>query len=149
MRSFRLFRGLVFLCLLPVLILASDKQAGSQQASNLHFTVVKDDNDKPIRNASVILHPVGKNGKQAKGGFQLKTDNDGKALSEGLPYGALRVQVLAPGFQTFGDDYDVNQPEMDIQIRLKRPTEQLSIYDKPRDKQETAPPTPPAEPKLQ
>jgi hypothetical protein len=149
MQSCRLFRRLVFLCLAPLLLFATDKQAGSRQASNLHFTVVKDDNNKPVRNASVILHPVGKDGKQAKGGFQLKTDNEGKTQSEGLPYGRLRVQVLAPGFQTFGEDYDVNQPEMDIQIRLKRPTEQLSVYDKPHDKKQTTPPTPPTEPKPQ
>jgi hypothetical protein len=110
--------------------------------------VVKDDNNKPVRNASVVLHPVGKNGKQAKGGFQLKTDNDGKTESDGLPYGLLRVQVLAPGFQTFGDDYEINKPEMDIQIRLKRPTDQMSTYDKPPEKTQTTPPAP-AEPKPQ
>ena len=44
---------------------------------NLRFTVVKDANDKPIRAASVVLHPVNKDGSQAKGGFQLKTDGEG------------------------------------------------------------------------
>ena len=114
---------------------ASDKQSGQQQYSQLHFTVVKDDNNKPVRNASVILHPVNKNGTQAKGGFQLKTDNDGNTETEGIPYGSIRVQVLAPGFQTFGDDYQVNQPTMDIQIRLKRPQDQFSTYDKPKSTQ--------------
>jgi len=117
----------------------------------VRFTVLKDDNNKPVRNASVILHPVGKDGKQSRGGFQLKTDNEGKTASEGLPYGLLRIQVLAPGFQTFGEDYDLNKPELDIQIRLKRPKEQLSVYEKPAAKPESAPPptTPPAEPKPQ
>ncbi len=142
MSRFRLFGCLVCTTLVAVLILASDKKSDAQQASNLRFTVVKDDNNKPVRNASVVLHPVGKNGKQAKGGFQLKTDNDGKTESDGLPYGLLRVQVLAPGFQTFGDDYDINKPEMDIQIRLKRPTDQTSAYEKPKDKTQTAPTEP-------
>ena len=106
--------------------------------------MVKDDNNKPVRNASVILHPVNKDGTQAKGGFQLKTDNDGKTVSEGIPYGPLRIQVLAPGFQTFGDDYEVNKPEMDIEIRLKRPTDQLSVYDKRKTRTQSAPPAPPA-----
>jgi hypothetical protein len=143
-----LFRCLTCTLLVAGLVYASDKKPDTQQASNLRFTVVKDDNNKPVRNASVVLHPVGKNGKQSKGGFQLKTDNDGKTESDGLPYGLLRVQVLAPGFQTFGDDYDINKPEMDIQIRLKRPTDQTSAYDKPPDKSQT-PPTPPTEPKPQ
>jgi hypothetical protein len=136
------------LLLLSLPVLASDKQ-GSAQTSNLRFTVVKDDNNKPVRNASVILHPVEKGGKQAKGGFQIKTDNEGRAQSDGLPYGPLRVQVIAPGFQTYGDDYQLNKPEMDIEIRLKRPSDQLSVYDKPQDKSQTAPAAPPAEPKPQ
>jgi|SRR6516162_4167442 len=129
---------LVCMLLLTPWAVASDKQSGQQQYSNLHFTVVKDDNNKPVRNASVILHPVNKNGTQGKGGFQLKTDNEGNTATEGIPYGPIRVQVLAPGFQTFGEDYQVNQPTMDIQIRLKRPGEQFSTYDKPKSTQPPA-----------
>ena len=114
---------------------SDDKQSGQQQYSQLRFTIVKDDNNKPVRNASVILHPVNKNGSQGKGGFQLKTDNEGNTATEGIPYGPIRVQVLAPGFQTFGDDYQINQPTMYIQIRLKRPQDQFSTYDKPKSTQ--------------
>ena len=147
MRSRRLLGCLSCALLLTALAIASDKQAGSSQASNLHFTVVKDDNNKPVRNASVILHPVNKDGSQSKGGFQIKTDAEGKALSEGIPYGVLRVQVVAPGLQTFGDDYQIDKPEMEIEIRLKRPSDQLSVYDKAPQK---APPAkPPVEPKPQ
>ena len=149
MRSLRLIGCLLCALLVPALVFASDKQSGTQQASNLRFTVRKDDNNKPVRNASVIMHPVGKDGKQSKGGFQLKTDNEGKTESEGIPYGPLRIQVLAPGFQTFGEDYNINQPEMDIEIRLKRPSDQMSIYDKPKDKQQRPPATPPTETKPQ
>ncbi len=104
------------------------------KAANLSFIVVKADNGKPVRNASVVLHPVGKDGKQAHSGFELKTDNDGRATFSGAPYGKLRVQVLVRGYQTFGDDYDINQPEQEITIKLHRPTGQYSIYeDKPAE----------------
>lgn len=149
MRSVRIIACSLLILTVALVVGASDKQSGSSPTSNLHFTVLKDDNNKPVRNASVILHPVGKDGKQAKGGFQLKTDSEGKATSEGLPYGLIRVQVLAPGFQTFGDDYQINQPETEIGIRLKRPSDQLSIYDKAKDKNQTTPNPPPAEPKPQ
>jgi hypothetical protein len=135
--------------MLALCALASDKQSAPLRSSNLHFSVVKDDNNKPVRNASVVLHPVEKDGKQAKGGIELKTDGEGKISADGMPYGPIRVQVLSPGFQTFGDDYQIDKPEMDIEIRLKRPTGQLSIYDKPKDKSQTAPTTPPTEPKPQ
>jgi 5-hydroxyisourate hydrolase-like protein (transthyretin family) len=95
----------------------------------LSFLVLRDENGKPIRNAAVVMHPVEENGKQSKGGLELKTDPDGKASYDGVPYGKLRIQVLAPGFQTFGNDYDVGQPTMEITIKLKRPTMQYSIYE--------------------
>ena len=93
------------------------------------FVVLRDYNGKPVKNASVIMHPVKKNGKQKNSGLQLKTNTEGKTSFDGIPYGALRVQVLAQGFQTFGEDYDVNKPEMEITIKLKRPQGQYSIYD--------------------
>ena len=94
----------------------------------LSFVVVKDSNGKPLRNAAVVLHPVKKNGDQSLGGMELKTDEDGKAGIDGIPYGKLRVQVIAEHMRTFGQDYDVNQPQMEITIKMLAPSEQYSIY---------------------
>ncbi len=86
------------------LLLASGAAFAQDDSALLNFVVLRDYNGKPIRNASVVMHPVNKDGKQAKGGLQIKTDAEGKASFDGAPYGKLRVQVLAPGFQTFGAD---------------------------------------------
>jgi Carboxypeptidase regulatory-like domain len=94
----------------------------------VQFFIVRDTNGKPVRDASVVLHPVNRSGKQARGGFELKTDNDGKTEFEGVPYGKMRIQVLAPGFQTYGDDYLIDKPNMDITVKLKRPVQQYSVY---------------------
>ena len=103
-------------------------------STELKFVVVRDYNGKPIRNAAVVMHPVAKNGKQERGGLELKTDAEGKASFDGVPYGKLRVQVLITGFQTFGADYDINQPTMEITVKLKRPAKMYSIYeDHPND----------------
>lgn len=115
-------------CLLLLLGTAFAQQDDEDQLSKLNFVVVKDSNGKPIRNASVVLHPVGRKGKQERGGIELKCDANGKAVYDGVPYGKLRVQVLNPGFQTFGEDYTVDKPEMEIVIKLKRPVGQYSIY---------------------
>jgi len=116
---------------IPALLFAGGKDSPSGPSSSLKFVVLKEDNGKPVRNASVILHPIRRDGKQDKGGFQLKTDAEGKTEADGIPYGLLRIQVIAPGFQTFGDDYTINQPEQMLTIRLKRPVDQYTIYDKP------------------
>jgi hypothetical protein len=130
--------------------LAMAPRAAAQQdeegpTSLLSFQVLKDDNGKPVRSASVIMHPVGGNGKQGKGGMELKTDAEGKSSFDGIPYGKLRVQVLAPGYQTYGEDFDVNKPKMDFTIKLKRPQSQYSIYGPGKDsstppKQDAPPP---------
>jgi hypothetical protein len=112
----------------------------------LTFLVIKDDNGKPVRNAAVIMHPVSAKGKQGRGDLELKTDINGKTSFDGVPYGPLRVQVLASGFQTFGEDYTVDKAKLDLTIKLKRPQGQYSIYEAhPEEKK----PTPPAETKPQ
>ncbi len=97
--------------------------------SALRFVVVRDSDGKPVRNAEVVLHPVKRKGKQAKGEMELKTDAEGRTNIEGIPYGPLRVQVLAPHFQTFGEDYEINKAEMEFTVKLKRPGGQYSIYE--------------------
>jgi hypothetical protein len=108
---------------------ARDKDKDIGPVATLNFLVLKDSNGKPVRNAAVILHEVSDKGRQEKGGLELKTDLDGRASYEGVPYGKLRIQVLATGFQTFGADYEINQPAMNISIKLKRPEGQYSIYE--------------------
>ncbi len=119
-----------------VLILLALCMIGSARAqddegpmSALRFVVVRDSDGKPVRNAEVVLHPVKRKGKQAKGEMELKTDAEGRTNIDGIPYGPLRVQVLAPHFQTFGEDYEINKSEMEITVKLKRPGGQYSIYE--------------------
>ena len=113
---------LAFVVVLSVMAVAEHKSA------SLQFLVVKDSNGKPVRNAEIVLHPVDKHGHQKEEGLELKTHEDGKASVTGIPYGKLRIQVIAPGFKTYGEDYDISQPSHDITIKLLKPAEQYSIY---------------------
>lgn len=110
-------------------------QVDEGPTSSLRFIVVRDSDGKPVRNAEVVLHPVKRKGKQAPGEIELKTDAEGKTNVGGIPYGPLRVQVLAPHFQTFGEDYEINKAEIEITVKLKHPGGQYSIYENhPDDK---------------
>jgi hypothetical protein len=113
---------------IPAALSAKDKDDRPQ--SSVNFTVLKDDSGKPIRNAAVVLHPVDKRGKPERMGFELKTDAEGNTHFDGIPYGQLNIQVIAPGFQTFGDNFNIGQPAQQFTIRLKRPQGQYSIYEK-------------------
>lgn len=123
----RTSRRLIFFPLL-LLVFISVTARAQEKLSRLEFVVVHSANGKPVRNASVVLHALSKQGKQSKSGMELKTDQDGKALAPAVPYGKLRVQAIAPGMQTYGDDLDINQPEQQITIKMNRPQQQYSIY---------------------
>ncbi len=97
--------------------------------SHVVVTVLRDTNGKPIENAAVIFHPLvdGHN----NGNMELKTNEDGKATIDLLTTGSsVRLQIIAPGFQTYGEDYKVDKDNLAIDVKLKRPVAQYSIYKK-------------------
>jgi hypothetical protein len=111
-----------------IALLAIAALAQHHKSATLDFVVVKDSNGKPVRNAEIVLHPVDKDGHQQDNGYELKTHEDGKASVSGIPYGKLRIQVIAQGLRTFGDDYIINSPNHVITIKLQKPQPQYSIY---------------------
>jgi hypothetical protein len=104
-------------------------QEDNGPTSTLLFVVVRDSDGKPVRNAQIVLHPVNRKGKQGSGEMELKTDAEGRTSIDGIPYGPLRVQVLVPRFQTFGEDYDINKAQVEITVKLKHPGGQYSVYE--------------------
>lgn len=117
------------LLLLAVALPGVAKKKKDDPLATINFLIVRDENGKPVRNAAVVMHPVDEEGQQVASGLELKTNPEGKASYDGVPYGKLRIQVLAPGFQTYGDDYMITEPSMDVTIKLKRPAKQYSIYE--------------------
>ena len=99
--------------------------------AKVEITVLRDTDAKPIENAAVIFHPI-VHGKD-EGNMEMKSNEDGKALIDVLPIGdTVRLQVIAKGFQTYGSDYKIDKDQMALEVRMKRPGEQYSIY-KPHD----------------
>lgn len=96
-------------------------------SSRIEITVLRDSNGKPIEHAAVIFHPI--EGERDKGGMELKSNADGVAVIDVIPMGdTVRLQVIAKGFQTFGEDFEVNKSSIAMEVRMKRPGEQYSIY---------------------
>jgi hypothetical protein len=99
----------------------------------ISVTVVKATDGKPVEDAAVVFHPVNKAGKD-EGNMELKTNEDGKAVLNVIPVGqTVRVQVVAEGYQTYGESYDLPDDSKDITIKLNRPGRQYSIYEKHPD----------------
>jgi hypothetical protein len=94
--------------------------------ARIEVSIVRDSDAKPLENAAVIFHLDGD-----KGNMELKTNEDGKTMIDVLPLNStMRLQVIAKGYQTYGEDFEIDKPELSIDIRMKRPGEQYSIYKK-------------------
>ncbi|MGA9583753.1 MAG: carboxypeptidase-like regulatory domain-containing protein [Terracidiphilus sp.] len=129
--SYRLFTLMFALVVVSAISLSA--QDSSQRGrkykpppptSRIEVTVIRDADSKPIENASVIFELEGD-----KGNMELKTNEDGKSVIDVLPTGStVRLQIIAKGYKTFGQDYKIDKSEMAFGIRLKRPGEQYSIY---------------------
>jgi len=135
--------AIVMLTLASVGSAWGQKDKDNEPTSWIYFSVVKDDNGKPVRNAAIILHAVDEKGRQERGDMELKTDPDGKANFDGIPLGKIRVQIIASGFQTYGEDYDISKNKTEITIKLKRPHAQYSVYDDHTDPPAKGTPPPP------
>lgn len=97
------------------------------ETSKISVHVSKKFNGKPIMNAAVIFNPF-KDGKDI-GNLEVKTDPEGKAMIDIIPTGSLvRVQVIANGFATFAEEYQIDEATKDITVEMLRPREQVSAY---------------------
>lgn len=126
-------KRLTFICLLSaffsVASFAGKKTpVPEQKTASINMTVIRNSSGKPVKNAEVVIHLIDNHGKQKQEGLELKTHDDGKAEATGIPYGKVRIQVIAPGFRTYGEDFSIDQPNHEFTIKLQKPAEQLSIY---------------------
>jgi len=123
-------RVAVVVCLGALAALGQQKpeHKSAHQNASLQFLVMNEGGKKPVRNAEIVLHSLDKQGRQKQESLELKTHEDGRASINGVPYGGVRVQVIAPGFRTYGQDFTISEPTHEIVIKLQRPTDQFSIY---------------------
>jgi hypothetical protein len=107
--------------------------------SHIEVTVLKKFNGKPISNAAVIFDAT-LDGKD-QGNLEVKTDPDGKATIDIIPTGStVRVQVIATGFATYAEEYEVTEPSRAITVSMVHPQEQLSSYQDNQGKTATRKP---------
>jgi hypothetical protein len=95
--------------------------------------VVKNENGKPVDRASVVVrfiqgHSVIKLGKAIKTTFELRTNQDGEARIPSIPQGKILVQIIAKGFQTYGQTFDITDEEKTLDIKLNPPQQQYSAH---------------------
>ncbi len=96
---------------------------------------VLNDSSKPIDRASVIVRFVEgraylKFGKHIRDTYELRTNQEGEATIPEIPQGKILIQIIAHGYQTFGQTFDITEPERTFEIKLNPPQKQYSADDK-------------------
>ena len=115
----RALLGLVLF--LPAFAAQNDKPAAVEKrngTSRLRIEVTGGDNNKPVADASVYLRFP----KDKKVELDLKTNQEGVTRSPEIPQGKILIQIVAPGWKTYGEYHDATESEQTIQIHLARPT---------------------------
>jgi hypothetical protein len=132
--------------LVPAFAFQTDVKRGRKYVpppamATIEVLVIRATSGKPIPNAAVIFHPM--QDEKNVGNMELKTTEEGKAVIDVITIGdTLRLQVIANGFQTYGEDYKIDTASKQIVVKMKRPAEQYSIY---KDHSKDGTQTPPAD----
>src|SRR3954454_8691888 len=95
--------------------------------------IVKTQSGKPVDRASVVVrfvegHSVVKLGKAVRTTFEMRTNQEGEVKIPSIPQGKIRIQVIAKGYQTFGQIFDITDDEKTAYIALNPPQQQYSAH---------------------
>jgi Carboxypeptidase regulatory-like domain len=94
--------------------------------------VVRNLDGKPVEHASVVLKFVSSTSKIKLGKttttWEARTNQEGIMKVPPMPQGKIQVQVIAKGFQTFGQVFDVNEADKTIEVKLNPPQPQYSAH---------------------
>jgi Carboxypeptidase regulatory-like domain len=131
-RGRRFCLALLALLALPVLLVVP---ALAQTATTKLTIHVVNDSDRPVDRASVIVKFVQgrdyiKFGKKIRDTYELRTNQEGEASIPEIPQGKILVQIIAKGYQTYGQTLDINESERTVEIKLNPPQKQYSAHEK-------------------
>jgi len=95
--------------------------------------VVKNQYDKPVDNAAVILdflgsHQITKLGKRKPTHWEIHTNMEGIGHFPPVPQGTVQLQVITKQYQTYGQKIEIDTPEKTVEISLQPPQKQYSAH---------------------
>jgi len=119
------------LALLPALLFCALAAWAGPPMTKLNIQVMTR-GGKPLDRADVIVRFVKGRSvfkiKKIRTTWEMRTNQEGLAKVPEIPQGSILVQVIAPGYQTFAQTYDVDEEEKTIEIKLNPPQEQYSAH---------------------
>jgi hypothetical protein len=117
--------GLVLL----VSFLAALPSISQDDKTQLTVKVLRESDGKPVADAHVVIKFTEERLlRDRRGSWETKTNRKGEVMLPNVPTGTAKVQVIARGYQTYGDEHHLTKPEEEVTIRLKLPQGQVSAY---------------------
>jgi hypothetical protein len=125
-------RGLRFALFPALLLLAVGAVLADPPMTKINLEV-KTAGGHPVDRASVIVRfvegrSVVKLGKKIRTTYELRTNQDGEANIPSIPQGKILIQIIAKGYQTFGQTFEIDEAEKTIPITLNPPQPQYSAH---------------------
>ena len=97
--------------------------------TQLTVKVLRETDGKPVADAHVVIQFTEKRLlRDRRGSWETKTNRRGEVMLPNVPTGTAKVQVIARGYQTYGEEHQLTEPEEEVTIHLKRPQGQVSAY---------------------
>jgi hypothetical protein len=118
--------GIATMLLLVAIALPAFSQAKEDEPqTKLRIEVTAGDKSVPVDMASIyvryVISDASKELKDKKFELNLKSNREGIASLPHVPRGKVTIQVIAPGWKTFGQIYELISDEQTVKIHLEKP----------------------------
>ena len=119
------FFGIVLLLSMAAVLPA----AAQDDKTQLTFKVLRESDKAPVADAHIVIHFTEERLlRDKRGTWETKTNRKGEVMLPNVPLGTAKVQVIARGYQTYGNQHELTKPEEEVTILLKPPQKQVSAY---------------------
>ena len=125
--------GIIVAALLLVATQLAGQNVAEQKddaSTRLTLQVLNETNKQPVVGAHVVVRFTEERllRRDKRVSWEAKTNRKGEIVLSDLPTGNVKVQVIAKGFQTYGDQHDLEKPQEKVTILLRPPKGQVSAY---------------------
>jgi hypothetical protein len=102
----------------------------TDKTTRLTVQVLDEATKKPIYNAHVVVRfEVDRRLRRDKRvSWEAKANQRGEVIMNAIPRGSIKVQVIAKGYRTYGDQHELTEPEQTVTISMQQPSGQQSAY---------------------
>jgi hypothetical protein len=107
-----------------------DKSEQKDGSTELTLQVLNAADKQPVPDAHVVVRFTEPRmlRRDKRVSWEAKTNRKGIIVFPDVPTGTIKVQVIAKGFQTYGDEHALEKPQEEVTVLLEAPKGQVSAY---------------------